>query len=235
VIEARRASARRTDLPVRLGGLAPQDKKYKESRRGLEIGDRNVIRECVTLNRGTVQDQGLTSIGSDNLFMAYVHVAHDATSATLLLANKRRSRTRAPSRLVIMGGLSADPPVWQVVCTPSSPTTQRYARRAAVRHGRRPAGGRPRVTPKGSSAAASRRAGPHIRSASRAVRSGLKLADRQRSLRYGAEQPELGDRRVLRIHASIVLDRPGGLRVSRDGSPAFGMWPARRPGQPRRP
>ena len=43
----------------------------------LEIGDRNVIREFVTLNRGTNEGNGVTSIGSDNLFMAYSHVAHD--------------------------------------------------------------------------------------------------------------------------------------------------------------
>ncbi|HWQ94748.1 MAG TPA: acyl-ACP--UDP-N-acetylglucosamine O-acyltransferase, partial [Gammaproteobacteria bacterium] len=43
----------------------------------LEIGDRNLIRESVTINRGTVQDQGLTRIGDDNWIMAYVHIAHD--------------------------------------------------------------------------------------------------------------------------------------------------------------
>jgi len=58
-------------------GEDPQDKKYADEITRLEIGDRNVIREFVTLHRGTQQDQGLTLIGSDNLFMAYVHVAHD--------------------------------------------------------------------------------------------------------------------------------------------------------------
>jgi UDP-N-acetylglucosamine acyltransferase len=58
-------------------GAPPQDKKYRGESTRLEIGDRNVVRECVTLNRGTVQDQGVTRIGSDNLFMAYAHVAHD--------------------------------------------------------------------------------------------------------------------------------------------------------------
>jgi len=41
------------------------------------IGDNNTIREGVTIHRGTVQDEGLTSIGSDNLFMAYAHIGHD--------------------------------------------------------------------------------------------------------------------------------------------------------------
>ena len=58
-------------------GSAPQDKKYKGEPTRLEIGDRNVFRECVTVNRGTVHDQGVTQIGSDNLLMAYAHVAHD--------------------------------------------------------------------------------------------------------------------------------------------------------------
>ncbi len=58
-------------------GEDPQDKKYANEVTRLEIGDRNVIREFVTIHRGTVQDRGLTLIGSDNLFMAYAHVAHD--------------------------------------------------------------------------------------------------------------------------------------------------------------
>ncbi len=58
-------------------GDAPQDKKYDGEPTRLEIGDRNVIRECVTINRGTVNGGGLTTIGSDNLLMAYIHVAHD--------------------------------------------------------------------------------------------------------------------------------------------------------------
>ena len=58
-------------------GEAPQDKKYQGERTRLELGDRNVIREFVTLNRGTDEGNGVTLIGSDNLFMAYSHVAHD--------------------------------------------------------------------------------------------------------------------------------------------------------------
>jgi UDP-N-acetylglucosamine acyltransferase len=58
-------------------GEDPQDKKYGGEPTRLEIGDRNQIREYVTIHRGTVQDQGMTRIGNDNLLMAYVHVAHD--------------------------------------------------------------------------------------------------------------------------------------------------------------
>jgi UDP-N-acetylglucosamine acyltransferase len=58
-------------------GAAPQDKKYKGEPTSVEIGDDNTIRECVTVNRGTVQDTGVTRIGNDNWIMAYVHFAHD--------------------------------------------------------------------------------------------------------------------------------------------------------------
>lgn len=73
-------------------GGDPQDLKYAGERTRLDIGDRNVFREGVTVSRGTVQGGGVTRIGSDNLFMAQAHVAHDcvvgshtifANSATL--------------------------------------------------------------------------------------------------------------------------------------------------------
>lgn len=58
-------------------GEAPQDLKYRGEPTTLEIGDRNLIREFCTFNRGTIQDKSCTRIGNDNLFMAYVHIAHD--------------------------------------------------------------------------------------------------------------------------------------------------------------
>jgi UDP-N-acetylglucosamine acyltransferase len=58
-------------------GEQPQDKKYAGEDTELVIGDRNLIREFCTLNRGTVQDGGVTRIGDDNWIMAYVHIAHD--------------------------------------------------------------------------------------------------------------------------------------------------------------
>ncbi|MEO8101026.1 MAG: acyl-ACP--UDP-N-acetylglucosamine O-acyltransferase [Betaproteobacteria bacterium] len=58
-------------------GEANQDKKYQGEPTRLEIGDRNTIREYCSLNRGTVQDRGVTTLGDDNWLMAYVHVAHD--------------------------------------------------------------------------------------------------------------------------------------------------------------
>ena len=58
-------------------GDDPQDKKYKGQRTRLVIGDRNTIREACTINRGTVEDRGETTIGDDNWIMAYTHIAHD--------------------------------------------------------------------------------------------------------------------------------------------------------------
>ena len=58
-------------------GFEPQDLKFEGERVELHVGDRNVFREFSTVNRGTGKGGGLTKIGSDNLFMAYTHVAHD--------------------------------------------------------------------------------------------------------------------------------------------------------------
>jgi UDP-N-acetylglucosamine acyltransferase len=58
-------------------GEANQDKKYKGEPTSVEIGDRNTIREYVSINRGTAQDVGVTRIADDNWIMAYVHIAHD--------------------------------------------------------------------------------------------------------------------------------------------------------------
>ena len=58
-------------------GEAPQHVGYRGEKTRLEIGERNIIREYCTLNRGTAQGGGVTRIGNDNFLMAYVHVAHD--------------------------------------------------------------------------------------------------------------------------------------------------------------
>lgn len=59
-------------------GEGTPDLKYKGEPTRLVIGDNNVIREGVTIHRGTVQDRNETTIGNDNLLMAYVHVGHDS-------------------------------------------------------------------------------------------------------------------------------------------------------------
>jgi UDP-N-acetylglucosamine acyltransferase len=69
-------------------GMAPQDLTYAGEATGLEIGDRNTIREFVTINRGTVKGGGLTRVGNHILVMAYTHIAHDcAIGDHVILAN----------------------------------------------------------------------------------------------------------------------------------------------------
>src|SRR5271155_5009637 len=90
-------------------GDAPQDKKYNGEPTRLEIGDRNVFRESVTVNRGTTHDQGVTRIGNDNLLMAYSHVAHDChLGAQIVMANCATLGGHVQiGDWVTMGGLSA--------------------------------------------------------------------------------------------------------------------------------
>src|SRR5580704_11576138 len=64
-------------FPYSTVGVVSQDLKYRGERAETRIGDRNNIREFVTIHRGTEGGGLLTSIGDDNLLMAYVHVAHD--------------------------------------------------------------------------------------------------------------------------------------------------------------
>ena len=69
-------------------GLAPQDLKYGGERTAVEIGERNHIREFVTIHRGTTGGGGTTRIGSDNLLMAQAHVAHDCQlGSNIIMAN----------------------------------------------------------------------------------------------------------------------------------------------------
>lgn len=74
--------------PYSTVGVAPQDLKYRGERAETRIGNRNKIREFVTIHRGTEGGGLVTSIGDDNLLMAYVHVAHDARiESHIVLAN----------------------------------------------------------------------------------------------------------------------------------------------------
>ncbi len=69
-------------------GCQPQDKKYAGEDTALIVGDDNVIRENCTMSIGTIQDHGLTTVGSRNLFMANAHVAHDCSvGSDVILAN----------------------------------------------------------------------------------------------------------------------------------------------------
>ena len=74
--------------PYSIVGRPPQDKKYHGERTTLEVGDRNHIREYASIHRGTANGGGVTVIGSDNLIMGCVHIAHDChIGSQVILAN----------------------------------------------------------------------------------------------------------------------------------------------------
>lgn len=90
-------------------GAVPQDLKFHGEKSWLRIGDRNTVREFVTMHRGTEDGGSETIVGNDNLFMAYAHVAHDCRVGNhVILAN---AATLAGHVTVddhaILGGLSA--------------------------------------------------------------------------------------------------------------------------------
>ncbi len=90
-------------------GEAPQALAYRGEKTTLRVGDRNIIREFVTLHRGTLKGGGETVIGNHNFFMAYAHVAHDCHIGNqVILAN---GATLAGHILIedyaVIGGLSA--------------------------------------------------------------------------------------------------------------------------------
>ena len=75
-------------FPGAVVSAPPQDLKYKGEPSTVTIGDNTIIRECVTLNRGTELDKNTTTIGSNCLLMAYVHVAHDCVIGNnVIIAN----------------------------------------------------------------------------------------------------------------------------------------------------
>jgi UDP-N-acetylglucosamine acyltransferase len=90
-------------------GAAPQDKKYKGEDTGLEIGDRNTIREYCSFNTGTVQDASVTRLGNDNWILAYVHIAHDCQvgSNTIFSNNATLAGHVHVGDWVIMSGFAA--------------------------------------------------------------------------------------------------------------------------------
>jgi UDP-N-acetylglucosamine acyltransferase len=90
-------------------GDDPQDKKYHAEKTRLEIGDRNTIREYVTINRGTVQDSGVTIVGDDNWIMAYSHIAHDCVvgSHTIFANNASIAGHVHVEDYAILGGFTA--------------------------------------------------------------------------------------------------------------------------------
>lgn len=87
-------------------GEDPADKKFAGEDTWLEIGDSNIIREGCTLHRGTASGGGVTRIGSNNLLMAYVHIAHDCVvgSNTVFANNAGLSGHAIVDDWVILGG-----------------------------------------------------------------------------------------------------------------------------------
>lgn len=90
-------------------GTQPQDLKFKGERTELRIGNDNVFREFVTLNRGTVGGGGITTIGSSNFFMSYSHVAHDCHvgSGTIFANNATLAGHVEVGDFVTVGAFSA--------------------------------------------------------------------------------------------------------------------------------
>jgi UDP-N-acetylglucosamine acyltransferase len=89
-------------------GEMPQDMKFQGERTTLHIGDRNIIREFCTIHRGTAQDHSVTRIGDDNLFMNYVHIAHDCEvgNHTIFANNASLAGHVKVEDYVIFGGFS---------------------------------------------------------------------------------------------------------------------------------
>ena len=89
-------------------GEDPQDKKFAGEPTLLEIGDDNLIRESVTINRGTIQGGGITKIGNNNWIMAYVHIAHDCIvgSENIFANNTTLAGHVIIDDFVILGGFS---------------------------------------------------------------------------------------------------------------------------------
>ena len=78
-------------FPFTAIGGEPQSISYKGEPTETRIGSNNVFRENITVNRGTMDDEGITSIGDNNLFMAYVHIAHDCRLGSDLLFSNNAS------------------------------------------------------------------------------------------------------------------------------------------------
>ncbi|MDO8427460.1 MAG: acyl-ACP--UDP-N-acetylglucosamine O-acyltransferase [Deltaproteobacteria bacterium] len=90
-------------------GAAPQDLGYKGEKTEVIIGDNNTIREFVTIHRATTKDKGKTVCGSNNLFMNYVHIAHDCNLGdNIIMANSATLGGHVTiERNAIVGGLVA--------------------------------------------------------------------------------------------------------------------------------
>ena len=98
-----------TIFPFASIGVIPQDLKYNDEDTKLRIGARNKIRENVTIHLGTVDDNSITKIGDDNLFMVGAHVAHDCVigNGNVFANNATLAGHVHVGNNVVIGGLSA--------------------------------------------------------------------------------------------------------------------------------
>lgn len=178
-------------------GDDPQDKKYRGETTRLEIGDGNTIREYCTISRGTIQDQGVTTIGDDNWIMAYVHIAHDCRvgSHTIFANNATLAGHVQVGDYAIFAGFTG---AHQFCHIGAHAFLGMYAGTSRDVPAYTMIGGQP-PSPKGINAEGLKRRGfsadqlRNIKNAYRIVyRSGLKLAEAISELeRIVADQPEL--------------------------------------------
>ena len=88
IIEETAMGSNCTVYPFTSIGLQPQDLKYQGEKTKVLIGNNNIIREYISIHRGSVGGEGITRIGDDNFLMAYVHIAHDCKIAdNVVMAN----------------------------------------------------------------------------------------------------------------------------------------------------
>ncbi len=88
-------------------GAPPQDNSYKGEPTRVVIGNNNIFREYVSIHRGTLKENGLTTIGSNCLFMAYVHAGHDVgigNNVTIANSTNFAGHVKVGDRVIIGGG-----------------------------------------------------------------------------------------------------------------------------------
>ena len=117
-------------------GEVNQDLKYAGEPTRVEVGDRNRIRESVTIHRGTAQGTGLTKVGNDNLLMVNTHIGHDCVVGNFCAGQQRYARrTRGNRRSRHHRRHDGDPPILRYRCACDGRRLfRRRSGRASFRH-----------------------------------------------------------------------------------------------------